>query len=148
MKLREDDKKLIDALVQRGYLDRSFEIMVNQFIEKWNVRVFDMILETRIVDQKKLADLISESFGFERREQFEHMPAAVETVPRKFLQDWFCYFIPGQDSEDYIVVANPVDDNFHEALKKLDLKKVKIAVSELGTIKKILHENYLLSEVL
>ncbi len=148
MKLFEEDRKLIEALINKNYLDRSFEGTLTQFIEKWEVRAFEAVLETRIIDQKKLADLISESFGIER---FEHLSDYSPqnkrlNLPLPFLKEWNCYCLE-KDEELYLVVANPTDESFLEALKKFDLKKMKIGVAEKSVVKRALHENYLLSEI-
>ena len=148
MKLREDDRKLLDALINKGHLDRSFEEILTQFIEKWETRVFDAILETRVVDEKKLADLISEGFGIERLEHLENyiVKNSEMPLPLRFLKEWTSYVLT-KDNELCFAVANPVDDDFHEALRKTECKTLKIVIAEKSAILRALHENYLVSEI-
>lgn len=61
-----ENNKLLEVLKRRGVLTTTLHKMVEGFMEKWEVGVYQAVVETHVIDESRLADILADEFKLPR----------------------------------------------------------------------------------
>jgi Type II secretion system (T2SS), protein E, N-terminal domain len=141
-----NDLRLFDILRQRGLLSPSMQTVVAGFMAKWGMDAFRAVIETHIVEESQIADILADKFGFPRLTRVKILNVPVETlslVPYNLALDLAVFpFEMNESQRLHVVFANPSNPEYILRLEVLTGKKIEPFVGELSEIIAAIQRHY------
>lgn len=140
---------ILEILRKRGILSGTSVRTVLGFMTKWGIDAYHAVIETHVVDESRLADILSEEFRLVRITRLRsvsidkdalkyleyHLAMAWEALPFRF----------GGDGSLHVLIADPTNHDLVDHLKKNSRKTVVLFVAERSEIEVATQRNYPLS---
>ena len=126
-------------------LTRSNQLLLTNYIRRWKVSEFESVLETRLLSEYELAEILSKASKFPRVYNVQEMrinKSLYEGISYDFLINNLVTPISKLTIGAKVAIANPFDDKAIEEIQSFFPKRVKFVVAEVSDIKVALHRNY------
>lgn len=137
---------ILEILRKRGILSGTSVRTVASFMAKWSVDAYHAVLETHVVEEARLADILSEEFRLSRISRIRSVPidkAALKYLDYNRAMAWeMLPFRFGAEDELHVLMADPSNTNCIEHLKTSWGKAIKIFVGERTEIEIATQRNY------
>ena len=137
---------LEQILVERVQLTESNLLLVNQFKENWKITTYDALVETHLMTERRLADLLAEHFRVTR--VYALSKSMIKGNPfrwAKFADARELSVIPLSFDEDeslvHLMLADPTDQKVREYIESIN-RKVAFSISEKSLIQRAILKYY------
>ena len=142
----ENESMILEILLQRGVLSPTIEKIIVGFSNKWGISAFKALMETHIVDDSQLADILSDKLGFPRLTRVKIMNVAKEIlslIPFDLALELAVFPFELTESQClHVVFADPSSPNIIRNLEKLTGKKIEPFVGPHGEIIAAIQRQY------
>lgn len=142
----ENGSKIFDYLKQRDILSPSMERVVGNFSLKWGVSKFRALLETHLIDEGPLADLLADKLGYPRLTRVKILKVTKEVLALvPFDRALTLMVFPFELSELgrlHVVLADPTLPNLISELEVLTGKTIEPFVGEYSDIIAAIQRHY------
>jgi len=138
-------KDLFDVLVCEGVLSEDNLVQLGRFVERWNVSQYDAVVDTNLLTEARLLDILSKTLSLKRLRSLSGYTACLEcvkTFPREQAERGGFIILAESTSVKRFVCADPftIDasfSKFQENTASADgLAEVEIALSTKSEISK------------
>ena len=140
------NQTILEILRKRGILSGTSMRTVLGFMTKWGIDAYHAVIETHVIDESRLADILSEEFKLTRITRLRSLKIdknaltyleydramAWEALPFRF----------GADESLHVLIADPTNQVMVEHLKKTSNKAVVLFVAERSEIEVATQKNY------
>lgn len=136
---------ILDLLKKKGELSSTAYELVMRYIEKWQLSPFEVMLETHIFSEDRLADQLADVYQAQRVLSIDEMDLSSETF--QFLdyqqaKKLRCMLIKSEDAVHLLaVVADPTDQNLQDFLDSLSVQ-CELAIAERTTLDEAIERYY------
>jgi hypothetical protein len=139
---------LLDILKRRGVLSPHMLKSIQLFVQKWDCTVHHAVVETHLVDESRLADILGEELQIPRYTRLRSF--SIDQTPMKHLPYLLAmkhFVLPLEIAPDVnvikVAIADPTDENaLSEVRKALEPWKVEIGVAERSEIESAIQRLY------
>lgn len=142
----ENQNKIFEILRQRGLLSGSLQKVMSGFMSKWGVNAFRAVVETHVVEESKLADILAEELKLPRltrvrilnvkKEIFEFIPYELA------LENVVFPFDLSEHGNLHVVFADPSCISRIEEMEKISGRKIEPFVGEHSEIIAAIQRHY------
>lgn len=151
MKLQNDtlSSNIANLLYNKNYLNKSILLTIKHYAQKWNISEFDAILDSHIMTQDELANLISEILQIDRIYNINLENIYSDLFNKIQFEEWYQNIsLPYKINNTTIVImANPFNFEYINKLQNIFPIKFNKAVSTKDVILQTLY-NYTLSKAI
>jgi hypothetical protein len=129
---------LLHILKNRGLMSPSTHKVISTFMSKWNVDVFRAVIETHLVDESRIADILSEELKLPRLGRLRMLSVSDDVlmaIPYDVALE--CAVFPFEISESgrlHIVIADPSDTVTIQRIGSVTKRVVEVFVGERSEI--------------
>lgn len=140
---------ILEILRKRGLLSGTSMRTVAGFMAKWSIDAYHAVLETHVVDEVRLADILSEEFKLPRLSRIRSI--SIDKDALKYLDydramAWeMLPFRFGSEDDLHVLMADPTNVDRVEHLKASWGKTIKIFIGERTEIEIATQRRYPLS---
>lgn len=140
------NQSILEILRKRGFLSGTSMRTVLGFMTKWGIDAYHAVIETHVVDESRLADILSEEFRLDRIIHLRSL--TIDKDALKYLEyqramTWEALpFRFGSDESLHVLIADPTNQEMIEYLKKTSNKSVVLFVAERSEIEVATQRNY------
>lgn len=140
------NQSILEILRKRGFLSGTSMRTVLGFMTKWGITAYHAVVETHVVDEARLADILSEEYRFNRIVHLRSL--AIDKDALKYLtyeraMAWEALpFRFGSDESLHVLIADPTNHEMIEYLKGNSDKTVVFFVAERSEIEVATQKNY------
>lgn len=140
---------ILEILRKRGLLSGTSVRTVAGFMAKWSIDAYHAVLETHVVDEVRLADILSEEFKLPRISRIRSI--AIDRDALNYLDydramAWeMLPFRFGDEGDLHVLIADPTNVNNIEYLKSAWGKPIKFFIGERTEIEVATQRRYPLS---
>jgi hypothetical protein len=145
-------KNIFEILRDRGLFSASTQKIVGGFMERWGVDVFRAVIETHLIEEPKIADILSEEFNIPRLKRVRNL------YVEKSIFEFICYeaalehtvfpFELKTDGTLKVAVADPSPPQKLSQISSLAEKPIEPYVTERSEIISSIQRHYPLSKQL
>ena len=141
--------QLLQILKHRGLMSSSTQKVVTSFMSKWNVDVFRAVIETHLVDESRIADILSEELKLPRLGRLRMLSVSEEVlriIPYELALEVAVFpFEISESGRVHIVIADPSDAETVGRIASSAKRTVEIFVGERSEIISAVQMHYPLS---
>lgn len=123
---------------------------LEKFMKKWNKTAFHAALECNLLTENNMADILSRELKIDRVYNLNAKMiefSALDKLPYRFALKYDAIPIRFLNTDILeVVVANPTDDSLLHELAKVTGYKIASVVSDLKSIRSLMHEVYPLTD--
>jgi hypothetical protein len=142
----EADAKVFGILRQRGLLSPSIQKVMIGFMSQWGVDAFRAVVETHIVEESKIADILAQELKFPRLTRVRILNVPKETlayIPYNLALELVA--LPFEISDTgrlHVVFADPSDPERIKKLENWTKKSIEPFVGERSEIIATIQRHY------
>ena len=141
--------RLLHMLRQRGLMSSSTHKVLSGFMAKWDVDIFRAVIETHLVDENQMADLLATELKLPRlsRVRLLTVPENVlMTIPFDLALDLAVFpFEISENGRLHVAVADPSDSATISKIEAVTNRSLEIFVGERSEIIAAVQRQYPLS---
>ncbi len=142
----EADARVFGILRQRGLLSPSIQKVMLGFMAQWGVDAFRAVVETHIVEESKIADILSQELKFPRLTGVRILNVPKETlafIPYNLALELVTFpFDINHEGRLHVVFADPSDPERIKRLENWTKKSIEPFVGERSEIIAAIQRHY------
>ena len=142
----DEGSKIFDFLRQRDILSSSMERVVGNFALKWGISKFRAVLETHMIDEGPLADLLADKLGYPCLTRVKILKVSKEILALipfdRALELMVFPFELSELGRLHVVLADPSRPDIIRELEVLTGKTIEPFVGEHGDIIAAIQRHY------
>ena len=148
----DSQERIFEILRHRGHISAAGQKVVLGFMEQWGVDAFKAIIETHLVEESKIAEILSEEFKLPRlmRVRILNVEAQVfDFVPYELALEHLAFpFELKNDGTLRVVFADPSNPDRIKSVEAVSGKKIAAYVGERSEIISAIQRHYPISKQL
>ncbi len=142
------DPGLLHLLEREEYLTRTNRMVVERFVERWQVSPFHALLMTELMSEPALANALARSLKIDCLHHLRSLKLAEDTldiITFKRAREWECVGLVGAGGELDVVFADPTRKDRIDEIKQGLNRGFTLSVAERTDIVRAVDELYPLS---
>lgn len=142
----ESQNRIFDILRGRGLLSSSIQKVIQGFMDRWGVDAFRAMIETNVVEESKMADVLSEALKLPRLRGIASLaipPEVFACIPYNLALELVVFpFELTSESRLHVVFADPSDSAKLKKLIEYTNKPIEQFVGERTEIIAAIQRHY------
>lgn len=137
---------ILEVLRKRGLLSGTSTRTILGFMSKWSIDSYHAVIETHVIDEARLADILSDEYRLNRLTRLRSVP--IDKNALKYLEyhramTWEALpFRFGQDGSLHVLIADPTNTDCIEYIKDKWNKAIVLFIAERSEIEIATQRNY------
>ncbi len=148
----ERQDRVLDILRARGILSSSTQQVALGFMERWGLDSFRAVIETHLVEESKMADILSEDLNLPRLHRVRMLVVEKEVfefIPYETALDYTVFpFELKSDGTVKVAFADPTSEEKVAKINDLAGGRMEVFVGERSEIISAIQKHYPLSKQL
>jgi hypothetical protein len=148
----DSQERIFEILRHRGHISAAGKRVVLGFMEQWGVDAFKAVIETHLVEESKIAEILSEEFKLPRLMRVRILNVESEVfdfIPYELALEHLAFpFELKSDGTLLVVFADPSNPDRIKSLEVVSGKKIAAYVGERSEIISAIQRHYPISKQL
>jgi hypothetical protein len=144
---RDSSSRIFEILKARGLLTTSTQRVIKGFMDRWKIDAFRACIETNVIEEAKMADILSDFLKLQRVHRLPSKLISNETfkiIPYNFALEEIVYpfELDSTGSRAKVAIADPTDPEKLKAICDITGKTVEFLVGERTEIIAAIQRHY------